>query len=231
MNSNDPDLQRAEPSAETSETSWILWPFLLPLALGAGIIFLQVQPPTVPDETTPEIATTRVRPRQPQPEKMPIPAMQYSIPSTILVVGDDAKLHQKPFKNVLPANNGANLSAIHTAWINAVIAAEPTMFPAGTRVKSVKVGSDAEPAIVDFNAAFNAPDFWQGETKTKLAIYSIVNTLAPVMSPKGRDVAVQITVEGKRLQTLGEFDISDAIPADYSLNSSSSQMQTSGSRL
>ena len=224
--SSDSKPRDTQPNDEVkAPDNWILWPLLLPLILGAGVVLMQVQPfPTTIEETTEATPFMRVRPRPlatPKVQPTPIPTIQYSIPATIWVVGDDAQLHQKPFKNNVPANGGANLAAIRTAWINAVIAAESTMFPPGTRVQSVQVGNDAEPATVDFNAAFNTPNFWSGETKTRLAIYSIVNTLAPVMSPKGRDVPVQITVDGKRLQTLGEFDVSDPIAPDYSLNSSS----------
>ncbi len=214
------------PETETSHNqtakprAW--WMLLLPLLLGASIVFLQMQPqPTTDNSTTATPTPKPITTPQAAPQTTPTAQFQYSIPTTILVAGEDAKLHKKPFKNTISPNNGANLSAIHTQWINAVVQAAPELFPTGTKVKSVRAFGDAEPAQVDFNAAFNTPKFWSGETKTKLAIYSIVNTLAPIFSDQGRDVPVQILVDGKRLQTLGEFDVSEPIAPDYSLDSSS----------
>ncbi len=222
---NQPTPDEPTPNQPTKTRRYL--PFLLPLVLGASLIFLRNQPSQI--ESAPQDISNLATPRATRtpdssPKPTPIPTIEYSIPTSILVAGEDEKLHKKPFKNTLPEKNGANLPAIYRSWISAVIQAEPAMFPAGTKVKSVQVKGGAEPAIVDFNAAFNAPDFWQGETKTKLAIYAIVNTLAPILAPKGSNVPVQITVEGKRLQTLGEFDLSDPIAPDFSLNASANNV-------
>ncbi len=215
----------------TPQDTWILWPLLLPLILGAGVVLMQT---TVlsPDSSDAPPERVHVKPihtsaQTPMPQISPTPVVtiQYSIPTAMWVAGDDAKLHQKPFQSNLPANSGADISTIYTQWINAIIAAAPEMFPTGTHVQSVQLNSDA--ATVNFNAAFNDPNFWSGETKTKLAIYSIVNTLAPVISGKGRDVLVQFLVDGKRLQNLGEFDLNEPIPPDYSLNASATNVAQS----
>jgi hypothetical protein len=198
------------------------WILLLPLLLGAGIVWQQTRDTSQPDDTPPRIHRKPLHKPTPQSSGTPKPALQYSNPTTILVPGDDEKLHEKPFKNDVPAKNDANLTEAYTHWINAVVQATPELFPPGTRVQSVKVGSDAEPAQVSFNQAFAKPEFWNGETKTKMAVYSIVNTLSPVMAGKGRNVPVQILVDGKRIETLGEFDTSDPIEPDFSLNAAHS---------
>ncbi len=200
------------------------WILLLPLLLGAGIVWQQTRDTPQPEDTTPErIHRKPISTPTPQatPAITPKPAIEYSIPDTILVPGDDEKLHEKPFKNDVSPKGGTNLTQAYTHWINAVVQATPELFPPGTRVQSVKVGSDAEPAQVSFNQAFAKPEFWNGETKTKMAVYSIVNTLSPVMAGKGRNVPVRILVDGKRIETLGEFDTSDAIEPDFSLNADS----------
>jgi len=199
------------------------WILLLPLLLGAGIVWQQTRDTSQPDDTPPpRIHRKPLHKPTPQSLGTPKPALQYSNPTTILVPGDDEKLHEKPFKNDVPAKDDANLNEAYTRWINAVVQATPELFPPGTRVQSVKVGGDAEPAQVSFNQAFAKPEFWNGETKTKMAVYSIVNTLSPVMAGKGRNVPVQILVDGKRIETLGEFDTSDAIEPDFSLNAAHS---------
>ena len=221
-NSNSP-VEHRTPITPKPRAPWIL---LLPLLLGAGIVWQQTRDTPQPQDTT--TARVRQRPiRKPAPQatpksaEAPKPAIQYSIPTTILVPEDDEKLHAKPWKALpsgAPAGQNIDLKDLHTRWMNAVVQATPELFPPGTRVKSVEVGSVREPAQVDFNAAFAKPDFWNGELKTQMAVYSIVNTLSPVMSGKGRNVPVQILVEGKRIETLGEFDASDAIEPDFSLN-------------
>lgn len=221
LTDSDSPVEVQTPVQPKPRAPWIL---LLPLLLGAGIVWQQTRDTPQPEDTTPErIHRKPISTPTPQatPAITPKPAIEYSIPDTILVPGDDEKLHEKPFKNDISAKGGANLPSVYTRWINAVVQATPELFPPGTRVQSVKVGSDAEPAQVSFNQAFSKPEFWNGETKTKMAVYSIVNTLSPVMAGKGRNVPVQILVDGKRIETLGEFDTSDAIEPDFSLNADS----------
>jgi len=227
---SDSPVEVQTPVQPKPRTPWIL---LLPLLLGAGIVWQQTRDTPQPEDTTRErIHRKPISTPTPQatPAITPKPAIEYSIPDTILVPGDDEKLHEKPFKNDVSAKGGANLPSVYTRWINAVVQATPELFPPGTRVQSVKLGNESEPAQVDFNAAFAKSDFWHGETQTKMAIYAIVNTLSiesivhalpPMQSSRGRDVPVQILVEGKRIETLGEFDASDPIKPDFSLNADS----------
>lgn len=203
-----PNLENPTESSNTKPRIW--WALLLPVALGAGVLWQQNQSPT--DLAPPQNIQSSTQ--SPSPAPKPTVTQQLAIPTSILVVGNDGKLHSKSWTNAPEAD----AKTLHARWLNAVIAASPDMFPARARVNSVKIGNDAEPAQVDFNAAFAAPAFWNGETKTKLAIYAIVNTLASIMSPKGGDVPVRITVEGKPLQTLGEFDLSDTVAPNYLLN-------------
>jgi hypothetical protein len=187
------------------KASWH-WAVLLPLVLGAGLVMSQIrdnEEPSTPPRDTNTNSTVE------QPPK------QYSTPSSVLVVGTDDKLHRKPWKADSISHPSADLPDVRTRLIRAVVEASPQSFPAGTQVRSVEIGENE--ARVDFNRNFAQPQFWQGETKTLLAVYSVVNTLASVNAPEGRNLPIRLLVEGKPIQTLGEFDTSDPIEPDYTL--------------
>lgn len=129
---------------------------------------------------------------------------------TILVPGADDKLHAK--KVSFPAldtqlKSGGN----PTPALDEIIKTSPKWFPKGARVEDVK--DNGSNITLLMSPEFGDAKHWsKGEKVTELAIYSLVNTL-------GKDgKKVTFTLEGKPMTTLGEFDVSEAIEADPTLN-------------
>ncbi|HEX9996323.1 MAG TPA: GerMN domain-containing protein [Abditibacterium sp.] len=129
---------------------------------------------------------------------------------TILVPGDDDKLHPKKvsFKSfdTQLKSGGSPIPAL-----DEIIQSAPAWFPKGARVKDATEKDGVY--TLELSKEWGDAAHWQkGESITQLAIYALVNTLAK----DGKKVV--LTLEGKPLSTLGEFDVSDAIEADLSLN-------------
>lgn len=129
---------------------------------------------------------------------------------TIYVPGTDDKLHAKKVSR--PALDTQLKSGGNPApALEEIIKTAPKWFPKGTHVQDVK--DDGKVVTILMSPEFAEAKHWsQGEKTTELAVYSLVNTLAK----DGKSVA--FTIEGKPLSTLGEFDASDAIPANPELN-------------
>ena len=129
---------------------------------------------------------------------------------TIYVPGADDKLHAKKVSR--PALDTQLKSGGNPApALEEIIKTSPKWFPKGTHVQDVK--DNGKVITVLMSPEFGEAKHWsQGEKTTELAIYSLVNTLAK----DGKTVA--FTIEGKPVSTLGEFDASDAIPANPELN-------------
>jgi hypothetical protein len=131
---------------------------------------------------------------------------------TIFVPGADDKLHAK--KVSFPAldtqlKSGGN----PTPALDEIIKTAPKWFPKDARVEDVK--DNGSIITVLMSPQFGDEKFWsKGEKTTELAIYALVNTLAK----DGKKV--ELTLEGKPMTTLGQFDVSDAIEADPTLNAS-----------
>lgn len=104
-----------------------------------------------------------------------------------------------------------------------LIKKSPRAFPKGTRVLEVPkdFSSGDKTVAINFNEAFLQDGFWHGESKTGAALYAVVNTISQSAtdekSAKGAPVKVRFLVEGKPLQSLGEFDLSDPLEPDMSL--------------
>lgn len=99
----------------------------------------------------------------------------------------------------------------------------PGIFPKGTQVLEVPkdFSGDKKTVAINFDKAFLQDGFWQGESKTGAAVYAVVNTISQSApsekSAKDAPVKVRFLVEGKPLQSLGEFDLSDPLEPDMSL--------------
>lgn len=120
----------------------------------------------------------------------------------------------------LSTTNDANAYMTSTAFVMKHLLAEaPAEFPAGTRLLGVKVDETKKVASVDLSKEFTTAGFWQGSTRTLATVYAVVNTVAAV-NPKTAN-KVQILVEGKPIDLLGEFDASEPLEPDNKLVASS----------
>lgn len=131
---------------------------------------------------------------------------------TIYVPGADDKLHAKKVSHSAldtQLKSGGNPAPA----LDEIIKTSPKWFPKGTHVEDVK--DNGKVVTILMSPEFAEEKHWsQGEKTTELAVYSLVNTLAK----DGKSVA--LTIEGKPISTLGEFDASDAMPANPELNAS-----------
>jgi hypothetical protein len=129
---------------------------------------------------------------------------------TIFVPGADDKLHTKKVSNNA-LDTQLKGGGVPTPALEEIIKAAPKWFPKGARVEDVKESGDTVTLLL--SPEFGDQKHWQkGEKITELAVYSLVNTLAK----DGKKVA--LTIEGKPVSTLGEFDASGTIEANPQLN-------------
>ena len=129
---------------------------------------------------------------------------------TIFVTGADDKLHHRkvsfPDLDTQLKSGGNPIPAL-----DEIIKLSPQWFPRGTRVEDIKDNGKAITILL--SPEFEDAKHWQkGEKITELAVYSLVNTLAK----EGKTVT--LTLEGKPISTLGEFDASGPLEADPTLN-------------
>ncbi len=129
---------------------------------------------------------------------------------TIYVPGDDDKLHPKkvsfPTLDTQLKSGGSPIPAL-----DEIVKLSPKWYPKGTRIEDVKENGGAITVLM--SSEFGDSKHWQkGEKITELAVYAIVNTLAK----DGK--TVELTLEGKPISTLGEFDASGALKAETALN-------------
>ena len=129
---------------------------------------------------------------------------------TIMVPGADDKLHPKKVSRLAldtQHKRGGNAAPA----LDEIIKLAPQWFPKGARVEDVK--DDGSVVTLLLSPEWGNAKHWQkGESLTEVAIYSLVNTLAK----DGKKVA--LTLEGKPIPALGEFDTSEALEAEPGLN-------------
>jgi len=199
MKTDDPSSHQPERPSRKSLPPW-LW--TLPLLLVIGFIW-QVrrdtpQMETPDDKQVPAPAATAT-------PVAPTPAPPKARSLIIFVPGDDALLHKRSIQEqTLPA--GGTDAAPATRAVQRLLKSSPRDFPPGTRLSEVK--TDGKVARVNLNRAFMKPDFWQGSTQTQMTIYSIVNTVA---AQSDESLKVQFLIEGKPVEVLGEYDVSEPI--------------------
>ncbi|MBW3635917.1 MAG: GerMN domain-containing protein [Armatimonadetes bacterium] len=128
---------------------------------------------------------------------------------TIFVPGDDALHPKKVSRSTLDTQlrSGGN----PTPALDEIIKTAPQWFPKGARVEDVKENSGVVTVLL--SPQFGNEKHWsKGERITELAIYSLVNTVAK----EGKKV--ELTIEGKPMTTLGQFDASEPLEANLDLN-------------
>jgi germination protein M len=81
------------------------------------------------------------------------------------------------------------------------------VFPAGTRLLDVNLKADQQICLVDFSSDIKS----LSAQEEKMLVYAIANTLGQFPSIKG----VAFMVEGQKVQTLGQMDLSKPVKPDY----------------
>lgn len=185
-----------------------VWILLAAVAMAAVLIWVRSSRTPVPPSPPPV----------PTPAATPL-ATQAAVPTTVEVFVPDAdgRLQRRKVRIKAAAEPSmtqrARLAAQH------LLSHAAGNFPPGTRLMDFAgTGSPIRQrggvVEVNFNQAFLNNEFWQGETRVQAGVYAIVNTLA---TAEGKQSKVQLLVEGKPLDVIGEMDVHDPIAPDLSL--------------
>lgn len=225
---------RTQPPPRKSLTPWVL---VLPLALFASALWQSSREPEKPLEA-PDMSATPVQRarRKPAAATPATDDSQVKIDRIIFVPDDNGDLKKVIVKDGYPGPT--------TAWPdyygkmsahlvnNFLFTKFPQDFPPGSAVLGpAKVQGDV--VTLNFNKEFAKPDFWQGETKTLAAIYSIINTVIAFDTETKKRAAklngekpaakgsseykVRFLIEGKTIPTLGAFETNEPIESDMRL--------------
>lgn len=137
----------------------------------------------------------------------------------IFIPNDDGQLRRVVVKDPpghASTNDTEMAYSIDAAYVVKQLLKEaPAEFPANTSLLGVKVDPAKKIASINLSKDFAAPGFWQGSTRTLSTVYAVVNTVAAV-HPRTAN-KVQILVNGKPVDVLGEFDASEPLEPDNKL--------------
>jgi hypothetical protein len=217
-------IQITEPTELNTEprkpkTPWVL---LLPLALFAGALWQSNREPDTPlgnmdmngnptrnaarnaVDNTVQGSTDGTKPDL-QPERR-----------TVFIPDDNGYLRQTTIQDPSPRSAPEGQQP-YGPLVELLVDKYPEHFPAGTEVlDDGKVQGDV--VTLNFNKAFEQPDFWQGSARTLTTVYSIVNTVSAYGTETNKSTPkVRFLVEGKPVDVLGELDVSEPLQPDTSL--------------
>jgi hypothetical protein len=139
---------------------------------------------------------------------------------------DNGKLRSVAVDDELQHGSTDSYDPVAEQLIFLLMQKSPRDFPKGAKTLDVPrdFPDDKKTVAVNFNKAFADEKFWQGATQTRVTIYAIVNTIAQyVIDNSGNSAGeivptkVRFLIEGKPIQTLGDFDVSDALAPDMTL--------------
>lgn len=148
---------------------------------------------------------------------------------SIWLPNDEGEVVRKTLGATLPPapQNASKSEVARAQWmetatsiaLRTLMKEAPQTFPSGTQLKSVTWNHGV--IETDFNAKFADADFWQGSARTLAGTQSIVNTVDGVRRALGTElsqdlppVGVQLLVDGKPLQTLGELEVDEPLHAE-----------------
>ena len=206
---------------------------LLLLAPIAAALMYVVLRPTEPPQTfdaAPQSTLGAVPTPSPRPTVAPKPAATVrssgkSVQLMVYAPDDNGALKRKVFASQLPPVTPeilANLKQRDALQNKAVTEAlrhlmrdAPDDFPKGAQLRGPIVMQNGI-ARLDFNTAFADPNFWQGSTRIVVSTQAIAHTVVETVKPLGSNskVTVLFLVEGKPIETLGDFDVSEPLEAD-----------------
>lgn len=198
-------------------TPWVL--LILPLALLVGLLAVgrqDLNPPVEPGNSkTVGAGTVAVEPKA--VKASPTQAVQDRSRYTLYVPGDDALLHEEtvstsdaPSTTYSPGQFEIWYAQQARRALELLFQKSAAYLPADSKVSSVNVKQGV--VSVNFDKNFQNSKVWQGETSAQLAVYSIVNTLtSQALNRDGKPKKVQLLINNKPVEALGELDTSDPI--------------------
>lgn len=207
------------------------------LLVGVFVVFSLLRAP----DSTPNPATPTPSQLVPAPAQTPgtaAPTATISeaqikpVPLVIFTLNDQAQLERKTPTAMLPPASAklASDASARASWLasggatalSALMQATTQDWPKGTQLRSVKVEDNT--FKVDFNKAFDDKNFWQGAALVNGVTQSMAWTLDGVRRGLSKAIAteiaplnLQLSVDGKPLQLLGELEIESKITPDEEL--------------
>ena len=151
------------------------------------------------------------------------PGAAFTQTKVVYLPGDDEKLHPKKvsFKSLESQTRAGGNAA---PALQEIIQNAPAYFPPKTKINS---SQETEKHIaVDLNTNFADQDFWgvKGEMTTQLALYSIINSASGETKKP-----VLLTVEGKPMPNIGEYDVGEPLPPEPALMAPASSTKAASS--
>jgi hypothetical protein len=206
---------------------------LLLLAPIAAALMYVVLRPTDPPQTydaAPQSTLSAVSTPSPRPTVAPKPTATKRAsgkPVQLVIYAPDGNgaLKRKVFVSQLPQVTPEILSNLKqraalqnqavTEALRHLMSDAPDDFPKGAQLRGpVEIRGGV--AHLDFNNAFTDPNFWQGSTRIVVSTQAIAHTVAETVKALSGNskVTVLFAVEGKPIETLGDFDVSEPLAAD-----------------
>ena len=226
---------RTQPPPRKSLTPWVL---VLPLALFASALWQSSRELEKPlealDMSDTSLHATRRTPATATAQSEN-PALAQS-ERVLFVPDDNGDLKRVAVKDDYPGPTSDwpdFYGKMATHIVNDFLFAKfPQDFPPGSKLlEQAKVQDNI--VILNFNQQFAKPEFWQGETKTLAAIYSIINTVVAFDTETKTRAAqlngekpgakvnsqykVRFLIKGKVIPALGEFETNEPIEPDMAM--------------
>jgi hypothetical protein len=204
----------------------LLWWLLLPLVVLIDRLFLRPPAPLVTGNAvsiaTPAATTSLDDGMTVSPTRS---ATAKPIQLVLFVPDDNGRLQRKSVPSNLPPFNAGELTdagqlekvqaKAATLALERLMQQSPADFPNGAKMRAPIVLKNGV-AHVDFNSNFADPDFWQGSARILASTQAIAQTVSGTMKPLGEAPkgGVQLMIDGKPLDVLGDLDVSEPIQPD-----------------
>ncbi|HEX8235191.1 MAG TPA: GerMN domain-containing protein [Abditibacteriaceae bacterium] len=203
-----------------SKTPWVL---LLPLALFAGALWQSNHEPDTPlgnmdmnGTMSHNAASNAVGNTTDSGPNATTKTRTAEVTYTIYVPDDNGKLHRKTIKekDTVYVDGDATYHRNPDRALELLFKNAPDLFPAGTKLTDGGVkrppGETGGLWQVSLNKGFQESEQWRSETVTQVALGAIALTTESALE-LSYPPRIQILVDGKPVQTLGEYDLSDPI--------------------
>jgi hypothetical protein len=216
--------QITEPTERSHEpnkprTPWVL---LLPLALFAGALWQRERGPDTPlgnmdmNGVVTRNATDNAVDNTVGTDTTP-PTRPGTVTYTIYVPNDDGKLQRKTITEKAPSPSTNDATQLRNAnrALELLFQNAPELFPNNTKLTNGGVkrapGEEGNLWQVSLDQNFQQAEQWRSETITQVALGAIALTAESSLGASSPQI--QILIDGKPIQTLGEYDVSDPISA------------------
>lgn len=214
--------QITEPTERNHEpnkprTPWVL---LLPLALFAGALWQRERGPDRPlgnMDMNGVVTRNATNNSVDNTVGTDTPTRPGTVTYTIYVPNDDGKLQRKTITEKAPSSSADDAAQPRNAnrALELLFQNAPELFPDNTKLTNGGLkrapGEAGNLWQVSFNEDFQQADRWRSETITRVALGAIALTAESSLDASSPQI--QILVDGKPVQTLGEYDVSDPISA------------------